>query len=553
MRPVGRESVVLERPSQVEVYVNGALVQTLQAQAGPLDIRDIPATSVSNDVSIVVVDDLGRREIDSFSIGNDVSLLGAGLAEFSLSAGVLRSFTSAGFHYSGDPVFNAYVTRGLSDDLTVGGHLIVAQSYQNGGGSAAFSILDGVALVEGAVSNSDGSGSGVAVGFTYRGDPILHGARGGMLNLRADYQSENFQTLSSFGVTGGVEYDIAADYRFQMSERTSVSFGGSLNKRYGSADMDVSAFAGVQQRFGQINAGATLRYLNLDGRPAETGVFVTLSRPVGNRTFASANYDTTTQRGRIDVRKLRSLELPQVEYAVRAQTSPTETEYSGNFTYGTSRFETSADVSRLYIPGGTEGPLNSRVKLQSGFAYVDGHFGIGKDPSLGFTVISRHPSLSDSKLAVRTGAVGRQLGVADRFGPAVAPVFTPFAPQELTVDAINAPIGYDIGPGTYVVQPAGRSGMSIVVGGDAYRVAIGHLVRPDGSAFSLTTGQLTDLATGESTTFFTNRTGRAAFNKLAPGQYEGRMDNTDFVFRFEITDSDNALIQLGDIVLEARQ
>src|SRR5690606_24682061 len=67
VRAVGRRSLVLERRSTVEVYVNGALVQSFIADPGPINIRDIPLADLSNNVSVVVEDDLGRRELEAFS------------------------------------------------------------------------------------------------------------------------------------------------------------------------------------------------------------------------------------------------------------------------------------------------------------------------------------------------------------------------------------------------------------------------------------------------------------------------------------------------------
>src|SRR5690606_17156677 len=42
VRATGRRSLTLERQSRVEVYVNGALVQSFLAEPGPINIRDIP-------------------------------------------------------------------------------------------------------------------------------------------------------------------------------------------------------------------------------------------------------------------------------------------------------------------------------------------------------------------------------------------------------------------------------------------------------------------------------------------------------------------------------
>jgi outer membrane usher protein len=167
VRPAGRRSFVLDRPATVEIYVNGALINRFDAPAGALSLDDIPLTSLSNEVTVIVDDALGRRELDTFSLAADITLLAPGLTEFSLSGGLLRDFASDGsFEYSSDLAVGGSIQRGLSDTLTVGGHAAASQDLINAGASAAFGILRGVAAVEAAASNATDIGSGYSVAGT---------------------------------------------------------------------------------------------------------------------------------------------------------------------------------------------------------------------------------------------------------------------------------------------------------------------------------------------------------------------------------------------------
>src|SRR6185437_13465618 len=49
-RPINRTSIFLNRPSTVEVYVNGGFVTRLQLPAGPVDLSNYPLVSGSNDL-----------------------------------------------------------------------------------------------------------------------------------------------------------------------------------------------------------------------------------------------------------------------------------------------------------------------------------------------------------------------------------------------------------------------------------------------------------------------------------------------------------------------
>lgn len=550
-RPIGRRSFVLERPSLVEIYVNGALVQSFSAQPGPIDLRDIPLADLSNNVSIVVEDDLGRREIDNFSLGSDISLLGENIDEFSFSVGLLRDFSSGRFDYSSDPVIGGYYSRGISEALTATGHLIIAERIRNGGASFARSLLGGIAQVELALSHGPSANWGGAAGLSYRGDPFGQRLREGMLNLRFDVRSRDYREVSSFDFAEDIRFDLAIDYRLRVGERTSVSLGASWFDRHTNRESNHNIFAGMVRQIGRVTGSTSLRYGRRDGRDSEFGVFATLSLSVGRRGNAYASYDSINDVARAEFRRRRSLEFPEVDFAFRAQRTAFETDVGGRFGYGTSRFDAVGDVSRSFGPGRSDRTSGS-VRLQSGLAYVDGQVGIGRDPGRGFVMVRRHESLKPATLEVASGAVGRALAVANAMGPAVVSSLSPYRPQEIHVNAIDAPPGYDVGPGGYVLLPGAASGLSVDVGGDAYHIVIVNLLDPEGESIALVSGQLIDLETGGATSFFTNSTGRAVMNGLAPGSYRLLLPGKTLMLEFEVGADAPALVTLGKMRMEQK-
>ena len=89
-----------------------------------------------------------------------------------------------------------------------------------------------------------------------------------------------------------------------------------------------------------------------------------------------------------------------------------------------------------------------------------------------------------------------------------------------------------------------------MVGTAAFRMAVGTLLLEEGPA-QLEFGMLENLETGAQQPFFTNRTGRAAFNALLPGEYEARLDSRPgWRFRFSVPDGDAAYIDLGPLTAE---
>ena len=70
--------------------------QTIDAGPGQVDLNQIPALSLTSAITIILEDSTGRRELDSFTLANDIELLEQGLNEFNLAIGMLRSPSDRG-------------------------------------------------------------------------------------------------------------------------------------------------------------------------------------------------------------------------------------------------------------------------------------------------------------------------------------------------------------------------------------------------------------------------------------------------------------------------
>lgn len=550
IRPTGRRSFLLEQPGTVEVYSNGVLVNRFAAGPGPVDLADIPVANISNNISIVVEDAFGRRELDSFSLANDVNLLGKGLDEFSASIGVLRDVNRLGFSYQNDWVFAGNYVRGLTERLTVGAHTAITQDFQNAGASVAFASFRGVALVEGAASRSARGEEGFAASVAYRGGNFLPRDANDVLTARFEYFSNDFATLSDPQSLTDDRWRAALDYRFQITEDTSVLIGGTYADRHSVDGADRFLNAGVNHRIGRLQASVTGRFGEDALGRRDIGAFVTLSMIFGARTIASATYDSISNTSRVELARTRRAQTPDYSYRVGLQRRPGNQEAFGQASYFHPRFEADARVTGDLQNDGPSRGRNGTFRLQSGIGFADGSFALGRDPGRGFYLVRRHPSLTEANLKLYQGR-SRTLPLASSggFGPALAPVTTPYLPTELTVDVNGAPSGYDVGDTRFVVLPGARSGVVIEVGSDAFRWRLATLYIED-KPVELAYGELLNVATGERQAFFTNGSGRASFASLAPGEYEIRLAERAFRSRFTVLESDAPFTEMGVINLE---
>ncbi|MGJ3230906.1 MAG: fimbria/pilus outer membrane usher protein [Oceanicaulis sp.] len=552
IRPTGARSLVLERRSTVEVFVNGVLVDRFVAEAGPVELSDIPMANLSNDVSIVVEDGFGRREMDRFSLSADVSLLQPGLTEAALTAGFARRERDGGTSYDLDrPVAGLRYARGLTPSLTVGGALGASEAVTSAGLVAARAALGGVVQAGVTTSRSQAAGDGAAARLEFRGGPYLD-ERNAFVALRVETLSEDFASFDDPESFSDLAWTAGGDVRFDLTDTISGGVAAFAEGRHGADRGAASLAVSLDRRFGAVAVSASLRHTRFDGRDPETGVFITLSRSLGERGAAAASYDSFTDTSRVEVRRSGRAGPGWGAARAAAVRRGEETDLSVSVSGETERAALRLDADHRPASAGAAERTAYSVRAQSGLAFSGGRLGVGVDPGDGFAMVERHASLKDAEILVRRGSAERAAGRADRLGPAVLSLAAPYRVQRLQVDARNLPAGYDLGPGAYDVEPGALTGVRVKVGREAFRTAVATL-RHEGEPVALRLGELTALDTGETRSFFTNRAGRAAFNGLAPGRYEARLDGrAGLGFTFEISEESEAYVRLGDIELARR-
>ncbi len=550
VRPTGARSLVLDRRSTVEIFVNGALVNRFVAEAGPLDLQDIPLANISNDVTIVVEDSLGRREVDSFALSADVSLLAAGVSEWAWSAGFARNQSEDGLSYDLEtPVAGARFTRGVRSGLTLGAATAITPDFSALSGAVAIAGFAGVSQLDLTTSQSQRAGNGFAAGFNYSGGPYLQDSRPMTVNLRINYQSKDFSTLNDLSSLSSSRWSVGADARLSISDRTALTLSSIMQDDHLGEVRSTTVSVGISRRVGDIIVSGAARWSDFGNDRSEAGVFITLSRRLGARQQMTASYDSLSHTGRLDWRRSRLPGSPNLAAQASAVQTGETTDFNGTLSGETSRGTAQFDAS--YRPGsnGLGDRATVGLRLQSGIAMVDGRWGMGRDPGRGFAMIDRHASLNDAEILVSIGSGERPIARSDRFGPAVVPLAAPYRPQELRIGARNLEPGYSIGAGAYTVLPGALTGVRLQIGNAAFRTAVATLIGFEGEPVALRFGQLTNLESGEEASFFTNRAGRAAFNALAPGSYEARLQSGT-VFRFEIEADAPAYVNIGTIQAE---
>jgi outer membrane usher protein len=166
-----------------------------------------------------------------------------------------------------------------------------------------------------------------------------------------------------------------------------------------------------------------------------------------------------------------------------------------------------------------------------------------------FAIVRGHPALDGANIYVDPSPFGFTANTGI-LGAATQPSLSSYAERTITVDAPEAPAGYDIGQGSFRVFPPYRSGYLLQVGSDYMVTALGRLINRDGEPVSLVTGSATELAhpEREALTIFTNRDGRFGAVGLAPGRWRIQMnDDLRSSYVIEVPADAEGILRVGDL------
>ena len=574
IRPSGRSTLRIERPSDVEVLVNGAVVQKLRLRAGTYNLSDLPLGTGANDVELRVTDDTGAQTTRAFTTFFDASLLGKGKSEWSASAGLPSYYRDDERAYrANDFIATAFYRQGLSDQMTGEAH-IQGDKQIVMGGTGVFAMLPwGLVGLQGALSQS-GSGLGGAVNVSYdRSNALglfsnLTGLRES-LHLGAEYRTSEFRTPGEYVVTAsGVLYP-QQNYALRLSASHTVplpnSVSATLSGRYQFADpnaLSLTPYTFKGDRYGvdltvssplsPITTGSiSVGYSNESTFAAgttnnETGDLRVMARLYvrpSQTSSISASFDSLNRDAQVSGNQYVGEGLDRWQTAVDVHYNDKEGLGTGaaNASYWGNRFEARVSHDGSFEGGsapalkGTVGD-NQRTSMTvgTGIAFADGAFAIGAPiRGHGFAIVEPHDTLAGKTVTV--GPEGYVQARADKLGPGVVTDLPAYSARTLPVDVEDLPLGYSLGQGAFETVSPYRGGYRIVVGSSYSVTAFGTLLKQNGEPLALISGTASQPGKPDKqVAIFTNSNGRFGADGLAPGRWIIDMATADAPTRYAV-------------------
>lgn len=544
--PSSIHQLILRERADVEIFVNGRLVDVLRLAPGQYDLQDIPLNEGSNDIEVTVYYASGEIENLVFSQFYNARLLRAGMSNYALSGGRRSEFIGAGgIHYTDESFATGFYERGLTDWLTLGGN---AQFHDDGtvlGAQLGLATpLGNLALRHSQSDAFELTGRATSIDWHYR---FIGGARGGAPNLRVSY--EEFSSFNNQPWFEGFLLDGSrwlASYALYFGQNTELRLNYQDNQFIGE-QRRVSKEARLIYRTNRLRLGLGARQGNFGISTSEDyEVFFTVEFNLANRASGrryAARYDSWYDELQLSIARPGrqavgdfSYDLLHTEGDPRRVTS-LRSGYVGN-RFRASSFTNYSDTNGIGRYG-LGGQLNTAV------GWVDGHFGWGRAGSGPFTVVKSHPSLGKAPVILNENQQGAE-AIANARAGALLAGRPRFRQSQVVVDVPEAPLGYDWGGGHYFTSAGAHTGSFIEIGSDAFYSLIGTLVDSEQEPLSLEVARLK--GEGIEQVVFTNRAGRFIAEGLRPGTYTITTAQAPVrTYTFTIAETEDMLQRVGQL------
>lgn len=276
-------------PSVADIYVNGALVRSVNLAPGTYDLQDLPVIAGYSRAQVKVRDILGApQSAYQFNYYSVTTLLRRGLSDYSYSAGLARPNVLGPNDGYGRLAALGQYRIGLTDFATAGARYEAGNGASDGGLVMDASVGDGAVHGAYALSRSGPfSGSAALLGYS-----STAGASAYALSLA--HQTPYYATVSVGPGADRPISSLALSASRRLSRATSLSFTQSASW-YRDAGMTRGLALSVLTSIRKITFSLGYNRTTAAASGSSTTAFFSLARPVGSddRVTLTAEHDST--------------------------------------------------------------------------------------------------------------------------------------------------------------------------------------------------------------------------------------------------------------------
>jgi outer membrane usher protein len=558
IRPTGERSFRLDRPSEVDIIINGQVIRRLQMPPGDHDVSELPLKSGMNEVTLEITDD--TRQTLKFTVFFDHTLLAPGISEWGVAAGYRSVMAPARMQYFwGEPAVTGYYEEGITENFT-------ATALEQSTAEITVLGLLGVSPTRfGRIAlEADGSiGQGKSPGgdwvLTYTPDTLFkYNSIPGTLQMAAQYQTAAFTPIFALPGTEKEGFSINGFYSFMLTDDFEVALSGSTSVGPAFGTQNIGAGLSVtKQLAANLSTSLTLSYANT---PAATGLPATgplsilgrlnvkLTKETelsvaedGNATVVEVSTEGKAEDGRYAAKA-------QIERDTRAATGDVaqdQVSFSANYSGPLFDVATSRS-SQLYASNHNTISDVSTLSGSAGVAFADNRVAVGRSITDSFAIVTPSEGLNGAGLRIQ-GGEGDPRARSGILSSMLVSDLAAYSDFQLPIEVDNAPDGADVGSGVFDVRPDYKSGYALKVGSE-YGVTVIGMMEFEGHALALVSGLAKEegVPNPNKVVIFTNAAGRFCAQGLKPGVWRLEMlgDPTP-CFRLTVPEKTSGILDAG--------
>jgi len=454
-------------PSTVNVVVNGIRQLSEPIQPGPFVVRTLPVVTGAGEVSVAVLDALGRQTLITLPFYASTALLKPGLGSYSLEVGAVRQdYGQIDDRYSGWAV-NQSSRYGLTEWLTLESHAEATDGLGLLGGGVAM-LVGTAGVVNVAVAGSVGggrfsapsTGGMISAGFQRVSRKLNFSVSGtyatvGYRDIAAKYGSPVPKSTinASLGYQLGVWGNIGIAYNRRISRRQPVDIPGTKPDDSIISDPQIEL---ITASYSIPVAGRATFYATGFKDLSASGVYgvgLGISFALGGSTHASVETSLDSGRSTSSLNIARSVQK-QNDFGYRLRDSEGAAPHrsaEAEFLSRWGRISAGVDQSSDQIAG--------RAGARGALVLAGGALFAGDQIHDSFAVVS-----TGDVAGVPVLYENRPVGNTNSRGKLLVPSLLSYQDNRLTVDATKLPPDIEVGQTAILVRPPDRSGVVVDFG-----------------------------------------------------------------------------------------
>jgi outer membrane usher protein len=500
-----RYELLIERPSLVEVFVNGQLMRRFNSPAGPLSLEDFPFARGQNSVKLRVTENTGNIRLIDLQRLYEPNLFRRGTFDFDAALFFPSELDSSSSFKSYDtsiPSLQAYTLWAPKQSLNIGGNL---QSNANGwllGGRLAFVSALGIVSLDQAASGGQDQ-FGAATGFNFQ-TLDRYGGRFVSLFYQADITIMGNQFKDPFEVNSrNLRSRLGQQILWRGQEFFNASLGGVWSqRRFGGRD-----------RIFRLNLGQNWR------PELRTNIeFQDLPDSNEKRIILGLSWFEREGKGQVYSRYQDTPESLTTQFSLRPVARRQNYEFTGTHILtsdseslemggqaNTQRVQTRANLQRSVLDG-RENETRGNIFVGSALAFAGGKWAISRPIGDSFVIVDDLASVKGREIAVNPENSGYEASI-DGLGPAVLSDSQSYSKEFIDIDNRTLKQGESLKKSRFEIELSHLEGRLVQIQVLSQKAVLMRLLNAKRRPLSLEAGEYFQLNGDKLGDFFTNSTG----------------------------------------------